>query len=197
MKIFVIALLAAMLLLYGCAASGDGAQQPAAAQQNGPTGAGAQAGAGGGNSGTGGQENGTQQMPPNGGNWVGQGNASAGTGQMAGGNWNGTGNANGTENSTQAEPTGIVREFTIDARIWEFEPSTIEADEGDTVRITLVSEDVSHGIFIPQFGFDLKAGAGENATGEFVAGSKGTYAFRCNVFCGEGHMGMVGTLVVN
>ncbi len=95
-----------------------------------------------------------------------------------------------------AQTSPSVKQFTIEASQWQFSPDTITVNKGDTVQITLVNKDVSHGISIPDFGFDLKAGAGENATGQFTADKAGTFGFRCNVFCGEGHKEMTGTLVV-
>jgi len=114
----------------------------------------------------------------------------------------------GSESDAAASETGAgiaepdagagsaVKEFTVEAWMWDFSPSTITVNKGDTVRITLVNKDVSHGMAIREFGFDLKADAGEAKTGEFVAGKEGTYAFKCNIFCGEGHREMAGTLVV-
>ncbi len=89
-----------------------------------------------------------------------------------------------------------AKEFTVEASQWTFSPSTITVNQGDKVKITLVSKDVSHGFALPDFGFSLKAGAGETASGEFTAGKPGTYVFFCNVPCGEGHRDMKGTLVV-
>ncbi len=93
--------------------------------------------------------------------------------------------------------SGSVKEFTVEATSWDFSPSTITVNEGDTVKITLISKDAAHGIGINDFGFDLKVGAGEAKTGQFVASKKGAYTFRCNVFCGDGHTEMTGTLVVD
>lgn len=93
--------------------------------------------------------------------------------------------------------SGVVKEITIEASNWEFEPSVINVSAGDTVKITLISKDVAHGIGIREFGFDLKVDAGQQAVGQFVASKKGTYAFHCNVFCGQGHREMAGTLVVS
>ena len=108
----------------------------------------------------------------------------------------------GAQNPTPpAPPAGAsgspaVKQFTIEASDWQFSPDTITVNKGDIVKITLVNKDVSHGIFIQDFGFDLKAGAGETATGQFSANKTGTFGFRCNVFCGEGHRNMTGTLIV-
>ena len=93
-------------------------------------------------------------------------------------------------------PAQQVKEFTVEASQWQFSPDTITVSKGDRVKITLVNKDVSHGIAIPQFGFSLKAAAGETAIGEFTADKAGNYTFFCNVVCGEGHKSMKGTLVV-
>jgi len=90
-----------------------------------------------------------------------------------------------------------TKEFTIEASNWKFKPSTVTVNNGDRVRIKLISKDVAHGIAIPDFSFTLVANAGQNATGEFTASKEGNYTFFCNVFCGEGHRNMTGTLVVN
>lgn len=105
--------------------------------------------------------------------------------------------AGGGANPSPAPAPPAAKEFTIEASNWQFSPSTIAVNRGDRVKITLVNKDVSHGIAIPDFGFDLKAEAGATATGEFTANKTGAFPFRCNVFCGDGHREMTGTLVVN
>ena len=91
-----------------------------------------------------------------------------------------------------------IKEFKIKAFRFEFDPSTIEVNRGDTVRLILTSTDVSHGISIPQFNVNMKIkNAGEEVTAEFVADKSGTFPFFCNVFCGSGHSSMKGTLIVN
>lgn len=110
-----------------------------------------------------------------------------------------SGAASPSETGTQppaATATPPVKEFRIEASDWQFSPDTITVNRGDRVKITLVNVDVSHGIAIPGYGFDLKAEAGQTASAEFIADKNGTFPFRCNVFCGEGHREMTGTLVV-
>ena len=92
---------------------------------------------------------------------------------------------------------GEVKEIEITAKNWEFDPSVITVNKGDKVRLRVKSLDVAHGISIPDFVVNLKVNSGEEATAEFVAGKTGTFDFRCNVYCGEGHGDMKGTLVVN
>jgi cytochrome c oxidase subunit 2 len=56
--------------------------------------------------------------------------------------------------------------------------------------------DVKHGFALNQFGISEDLQPGETVTIEFIADESGTYTFFCNVFCGSGHSGMKGTLVV-
>ncbi|OGE93716.1 MAG: hypothetical protein A3K08_00715, partial [Candidatus Doudnabacteria bacterium RIFCSPLOWO2_01_41_7] len=93
-------------------------------------------------------------------------------------------------------PSSEVKEFKIEAKQFEFVPSTITVNEGDTVRLIVTSKDTEHGIGIPEFDVSLKVDAGKTETGEFVADKKGTYSMNCNVFCGSGHRNMKGTLIV-
>jgi len=89
-----------------------------------------------------------------------------------------------------------VKEFTMVAKRWDFEPSTITVNEGDTVRLIINSIDVAHGFAISTFGVNERLNAGETVTVEFVADRKGTFSFFCSVFCGSGHGGMRGSLIV-
>ena len=96
-----------------------------------------------------------------------------------------------------AEPEDTTKEFTMVARQWEFVPDTITVNEGDTVKLTVKSEDVAHGISIPAFGVaNTFLDPGDEVTLEFVADRKGTHRFFCTVFCGSGHGGMTGQVVV-
>ena len=90
-----------------------------------------------------------------------------------------------------------VKEFTIEATLWTFSPSTITVNKGDVVKLTLKNVEGVHGIYIPDYNVSLKAGAGETASIEFTADKAGTFPFRCNIMCGDGHKTMTGTLVVN
>lgn len=100
------------------------------------------------------------------------------------------------ETTETTTTTSNVKEFTIEAKQFEFMPSTITVNEGDTVRLIVTSKDVEHGLGIPEFDVSLKVDAGKTETVEFVADKKGTYSMSCNVFCGSGHSNMKGTLIV-
>lgn len=103
-----------------------------------------------------------------------------------------------TESVTVPEDTeSKTVEIDIIARQWEFVPDEITVNEGDTVVLHITSEDVTHGFSLPQFsGASGAINPGEETTIEFVADKAGTYDFHCSIFCGSGHGGMKGTLIV-
>tara|TARA_Y100000310_G_C20620702_1_gene783116 strand:- start:499 stop:945 length:447 start_codon:yes stop_codon:yes gene_type:complete len=94
------------------------------------------------------------------------------------------------------EEESNIKEFTITAKKWDFEPSAIRVNEGDTVKLTIKSIDVDHGFRLSAFDVSEKLVPGEEVDVEFVADKKGTFRFFCNVFCGAGHSHMEGSLIV-
>lgn len=84
----------------------------------------------------------------------------------------------------------------LDARMFAFEPSRVRVGLGDRVTITLVSEDVVHGVYVDGYDVDIKAEPGKPAEASFVAGRLGKFRFRCSVTCGAMHPFMIGELVV-
>ena len=92
---------------------------------------------------------------------------------------------------------GEVREFTMTAKRWNFEPDTITVNKGDRVKLSITSVDVTHGFTIPEFGVNSRLEPGEETAVEFVADKSGAFQFFCSVQCGEGHSAMEGQLIVN
>jgi cytochrome c oxidase subunit II len=101
-----------------------------------------------------------------------------------------------TTNPAPSSSPPSVKEFTIVARQFAFEPNVIRVKQGDTVKITASSADVAHGFAIPAYGVDLQLSDATPKTATFVADKKGTFPFICNVPCGPGHQEMTGTLIV-
>ncbi|HLD88688.1 MAG TPA: cytochrome c oxidase subunit II [Candidatus Nanoarchaeia archaeon] len=98
---------------------------------------------------------------------------------------------------TAAPTTTVsVKEFTITAKQWEFIPNTIEVNKGDDVVLKLTSIDVTHGFSLPDFNVEEQLMPNKETVIKFKADKTGTFDFRCSVFCGAGHGGMTGKLVV-
>jgi len=94
--------------------------------------------------------------------------------------------------TTPAAGGGAVKEVTVNASNWKFEPNEIRANVGDTLKLTLNNTQGAHGLEIPDFGANLKNGD----TKELKLDKAGSFEFHCSIQCGQGHDGMTGVLVV-
>lgn len=101
-----------------------------------------------------------------------------------------------TKPAPVAPPAPVSRQMTLSAKQWEFSPSTITVNQGERVVLTITSSDVTHGFSLPEFNASAELVAGQATKVEFTADKAGTFTFSCSVFCGEGHSGMRGTLIV-
>jgi len=96
------------------------------------------------------------------------------------------------------DTNGRARSFEITASRFEFEPDLLEVEQGDRVVLKLRSADVTHGIAIKAFKVEkLIPKGGEPVSVEFVADKAGRFRFDCSEYCGAGHKGMKGLLVVS
>lgn len=89
-----------------------------------------------------------------------------------------------------------VKEFSMTAKQWAFDPAVITVKQGDKVRIKMKSIDVAHGFALPDFNIKVDLVPNKEEMVEFVADKKGEFTFFCSVMCGEGHRDMKGKLVV-
>jgi cytochrome c oxidase subunit 2 len=112
-------------------------------------------------------------------------------------------NQNNQSSSISVSPTSstqttakMVKEITVMAKQWQFEPAEIRVKQGDKVRLVIESVDVEHGFALPSFNINEKLMPGKKMTVEFVADKKGEFPFFCNVYCGQGHSEMNGKLIV-
>lgn len=84
----------------------------------------------------------------------------------------------------------------ISASSFEFKPSEISVKKGVPVTLEIVSQDHHHGFRLSEFHLraDIQPGVTEKI--RFVPDKLGKFSFLCDVFCGEGHEEMSGTLTV-
>jgi cytochrome c oxidase subunit II len=92
----------------------------------------------------------------------------------------------------QASPV----EIKVTAKRYEFDPGQIRVKKGDHVKLIITAADHDHGFKLDAFHIDQKVKKGETAAVEFIADQAGTFPFACSKFCGMGHKGMKGELVV-
>jgi len=84
----------------------------------------------------------------------------------------------------------------ISASTFEFKPSEITVRKGMPVVLELTSKDRHHGFKLSAFELrvDIKPGVDEKV--RFVPDKIGKFTFLCDVFCGDGHEDMSGTIRV-
>jgi cytochrome c oxidase subunit 2 len=89
-----------------------------------------------------------------------------------------------------------VREITVTAKKYEFSPDPIGVKQGEKIRLKITATDTDHGIGVKEYKIDQDLPVGKEQIVEFTADQAGTFAVNCTVFCGFGHGGMKGNLIV-
>ena len=102
----------------------------------------------------------------------------------------------GVIRSVAREARNNEQVIRISASTFEYKPSEITVKKGVPVTLELVSEDRHHGFKLPEFHVqsDIKPGVVEKV--RFIPDKAGKFTFFCDVFCGDGHEDMSGTLTV-
>jgi cytochrome c oxidase subunit II len=98
-----------------------------------------------------------------------------------------------------APSTGVskdTKEIRMTAKKYEYDPAVITVKEGEHVSLVITALDHDHGFKIDALHIDQLLKKGESTTIEFTADTTGTFPFQCSHFCGLGHKGMKGELIV-
>jgi cytochrome c oxidase subunit II len=98
--------------------------------------------------------------------------------------------------SETLEQTSPVREITVKARRYAFNPARIEVNQGDIVKITLIAEDVPHSFTIDEYRISKRASPERSVTFEFCADKPGRFVFYCNLTADERCREMRGEFLV-
>jgi len=98
-----------------------------------------------------------------------------------------------SRSSARAMDEQVVR---VSASNFQFKPSEIVVRKDVPVTFELTSQDRHHGFKLPEFHVraDIQPGVVEKV--RFIPDKVGVFAFVCDVFCGDGHEEMSGTLRV-
>ena len=92
----------------------------------------------------------------------------------------------------QAEP-GVIE---VHAKRFAFTPAEITLTKGETVTLSFTSDDVTHGLTIPELGVSTEISKGKVTRIELTPQQAGTFQGRCNHFCGVGHGSMTMSVTV-
>src|SRR4051812_9934360 len=96
----------------------------------------------------------------------------------------------------QIAASAAPREVRMVARKFVFEPATLQARVGVPVLLRLSAPEVPMGFSLPDFGVRADIVPGKEALLRFTPDRAGSFVFLCDVFCGNGHENMSGTLLV-
>jgi len=89
-----------------------------------------------------------------------------------------------------------IKEINLEAYQFGYEPEEIVVRKGDIVRLFISSRDVTHGVYIKEYGVSAQAQKGKIKKVEFIAKESGKFPVLCSVYCGRGHSKMKAVLIV-
>ena len=91
-----------------------------------------------------------------------------------------------------------VRAVTVEmsARSYEYSPDTVRVPARTLLKLRITATDGTHGFALSAFGIDERLEKGVTKEIELYAAETGEYPFHCSHFCGMGHFGMDGLLIV-
>jgi len=84
----------------------------------------------------------------------------------------------------------------INAKRFDYTPGNITVRKGQPVILELTSRDVVMGLNLPDFSVRGDMVPDKLTRVQFVPGRTGTFTFVCDIFCGNGHEEMQGTITV-
>jgi len=88
--------------------------------------------------------------------------------------------------TTSTQSSGELKEFNTAIRGYEYSPSSIRVNFGDTVRVNIKNNDnVGHGISLPAFGVREFVQPGQTKTIQFTADQRGAPETFCSTDHGE------------
>jgi cytochrome c oxidase subunit 2 len=102
----------------------------------------------------------------------------------------------GVIRSAAREARNDEQVIRISASTFEYKPNEITVKKGVPVTLELISQDRHHGFKLPEFHVRAEVQPGAVEKIRFIPDKAGKFTFFCDVFCGDGHEDMSGTLTV-
>ena len=92
---------------------------------------------------------------------------------------------------TQVQAQQATQTIDIHAHRFSFEPSEITLKRGETVKLRLDSEDVTHRLVVPDLGINQEIKKGKPVEVTVKPDAVGDFHGQCGQFCGSGHGSML------
>ena len=83
-----------------------------------------------------------------------------------------------------------ARSIEIHAKRFSFSPAEITLNKGETVKLVLTSDDVTHSLVIPDLHVNALASKDHSAEVTITPEKVGDFKGKCGHFCGKGHGSM-------
>ena len=97
---------------------------------------------------------------------------------------------------SRADAVPAERVIHITAKKFDFSPDSITLKKGEPVVLEISSADREHGFHLRAFGVRTNVSPGKVSRIRFTPDKTGKFTFSCDVFCGDGHEEMTGTVTV-
>jgi cytochrome c oxidase subunit 2 len=101
-----------------------------------------------------------------------------------------------TNFGARAQGAAEPRVIAVTARRWVWIPEEISVKQGETVQLEFTAPEVVMGFYCPDLKLRQMIIPGQKPTVRWTADRAGNFDFVCDVFCGDGHEGMAGRIVV-
>jgi cytochrome c oxidase subunit 2 len=95
-----------------------------------------------------------------------------------------------------AGQAATARTIEMTAHKYQFTPKVVRVRQGEDIDLKITSLDTTHGFQIKPLDIKEDLPKGQAVTIHIPTNQPGTYTFHCSHFCGLGHRGMKGTLIV-
>jgi len=102
----------------------------------------------------------------------------------------------GTKSAHAGARSSDLPVVEITAKRFAFSPDRITLKKGETVKLRIHSEDVTHGFFLRPLKLDEEIPAGQTIEVTVTPETAGTFMTICDHFCGANHGNMNMTIVV-
>lgn len=98
----------------------------------------------------------------------------------------------------EVQPTGELKEFTVEGSEYMYSPASITVNKGDRVKVTFKNiGNIGHNFVIGDLGVSTRViPSGSTDVVEFTADRTGTFAFYCSV-SGHRPAGMEGQIIIS
>lgn len=104
----------------------------------------------------------------------------------------GSNNNSAGDGGVEETSAAAAAEVVIKASNWKFDQSEYRVKKGEPTKITLESEEGSHGIASNDINFKIS----NNDSKVLTFNNPGEYEIHCNILCGSGHSGMIAKIIV-